>query len=89
MTADENRLMQAEMNAFCEMLNEKYGCDAIQILVTYMQDGATHCKKLGAGNWYARKAMCGEFVNDAEDVNLAVEIGKRVDPPSDGEGWKS
>ena len=37
--------------------------EAVQLLVTWTEDGGTYCAKRGIGNWYARKGMAQEMIN--------------------------
>lgn len=48
--------------------------DSVQILVSKCEEGYTRCIKRGAGNWYARHAMCQEFINTAQAIELAEAI---------------
>jgi hypothetical protein len=38
--------------------------DAVQILVSWTEEGATFHTKRGCGNWYARQGMCHAFVQE-------------------------
>lgn len=60
--------------------------DAVQIVATWQRDGGTSCIKRGAGNYYARKAMCEEFAKEDDARTLAREMP--APPPDDTEGWK-
>lgn len=83
--------MDLEINRMLFRLHEM-GFDAIQFLGSYMDGGKTICRKLGVGNFYARRAMCQEFIEQdlAQDQAAFISdaIGRRIDPPDDGESWK-
>ena len=52
--------------------------DAVQILVSWNEEGASFLAKRGAGNWYARQGMAHEFITSdiAQDAaeQLAVKL---------------
>lgn len=64
--------------------------DAVQVLVSWNEDGATTCVKRGAGNWYARQGMAHEFINaDVSQENAAALSRVLPQPPSDdSDSWK-
>lgn len=49
-------------------------CDAVQIMVSYNEEGTTHLLNKGAGNWYARQGMAHEFIGTNQAQNIAHEI---------------
>jgi len=49
--------------------------DAVQIIGSRLDSaGCTRCTMKGAGNWYARKAMCQEFVERDQARTVADAI---------------
>ncbi len=58
--------------------------DAVQIVVTGLRpNGGTFGFKRGSGNWYARQALCREFIQEAVSEEAAEQIAKKLDPPDD------
>lgn len=59
--------------------------DAVQIMVTWQENGLTKNICRGSGNWYARQGMAHEFINaDIAQENarqLAEELND--EPPDD------
>lgn len=63
-------------------LSEIY--DAVQIVGTWLSpDGCTNGQKRGSGNWYARQAMCREFIEESIQDDLSSKIADKLDPPDD------
>lgn len=64
--------------------------DAVQIVVSKIQpNGSTRCLKSGTGNWYARQAMCSEFVREDAAELGATTLAEKLNPPDSGDSWKS
>lgn len=61
-----------ELKVVAQTLGEHF--DAVQILVSFTEDGATHIWKPGCGNWFARQGMVHEFIN----TDIASENAKRI-----------
>jgi len=65
--------------------------DAVQILVSWNDNGQTTASYSGCGNWYARQGMAHEFINS----DVAQENARQMkgilpnNPPDNGESWKS
>lgn len=76
-------MTHAELNALVQPMLETLGehCDAIQIMMTWNEDGNTHRYKIGAGNWYARQGMAHEFINEDQAQTNAREISEAINPP--------
>lgn len=74
MTTDAQ--LDAALDAAMALLIEH--ADAIQILVSFEEQGSTYSTRRGAGNWHARQHMAWDFFNKAKSQTLAEEI-KRVE----------
>lgn len=79
----------------CEKLLEKIArelgeqFDAVQLMVSWNQEGMTYCTKRGAGNWYARQGMAHEFIQQDIAQEHANRIASKLEPPpDDAESWK-
>ncbi len=48
--------------------------DAVQILATWMDGGATKSLKPGSGNFYARQGLARELINEDMAQEIAVAI---------------
>lgn len=77
---EESVKLSALVQEFAEKLGEHF--DAVQILASRMtedanNDKATHCVCKGVGNWYARKGMAMEFIEDDIAQLHAVAIRNR------------
>jgi hypothetical protein len=83
MSSDEAKQICEELAA---KLSEHF--EAVQILVSWNEDGSTQCVKRGCGNFYARRAMASEFVEEDMAQIQAHEIVERLDPPDTSEAWK-
>lgn len=65
--------------------------DAVQIVASWCEEGSTGMSSGGAGNFYARRDMCREFVDGCAQKDLAHEISLALppqEPPEDSEAWK-
>lgn len=65
--------------------------EAVQIMVTWQENGQTFGLKRGVGNWYARVALAQEMISVDRSCDMAREIGKVLPHPADdddGENWK-
>lgn len=68
-------------------LGEHY--DAVQILVSWNEQGITSCGSYGTGNWYARQGMAHEFIQKDIAQENAAQLASKLEPPSDdSETWK-
>lgn len=68
-------------------LSEHFG--AVQIVTSrVLPDGTTATTFSGCGDWFARKALCQEFVERDQAHTLARSIAPPP-PPDDGEEWKA
>lgn len=65
--------------------------EAVQIMVTWQENGQTFGLKRGVGNWYARVAMAQEMVSIDRSCDMASQLSRVIskpEPPDDGDGWK-
>lgn len=71
------------------MLGEHF--DAVQIVVSYpagKDNQFTGYSARGCGNWFARLALCREFIASYREREQADQIAERINPPEEGEAWK-
>lgn len=61
-----------------ESLGEHF--DAVQIMVSWNEEGMTKMFKSGCGNWYARQGMAHEFINADVAQDAAIQIAKKLRP---------
>ncbi len=54
--------------------------DCVQIMVTRMDQGNTLCVKKGVGNWYARRGMAHEFIEQGIHEDAAEKIAEKLKP---------
>ena len=54
--------------------------DAVQIMVSYNDEGTTRASFNGCGNWYARQGMAHSFINTDIAQENALEIASRLNP---------
>ena len=81
MTADK---LQALLDSHAAALSEHLG--AVQIVASsVMPDGSTQGWRAGNGDWYARRALCQEFV----ELDQAELLSRRLNPPDEGDAWKA
>ena len=62
--------------------------EAVEIHVSWMDQGTTKCQHSGVGNWYARIQMAREFVEADHAEEQAVAIARNLEPPDDSTSWK-
>lgn len=63
--------------------------DAVQILVTWDEDGITKAKHCGRGNWWARMGLARNFIERDNAEDAATIFSEKLNPPDDGENWKN
>lgn len=81
---DASRLLEQAAAA----LGEHF--DAVQIVASRPMDGGgTACTKRGAGNFYARLAMCREFIENNSQGDAAEFLARKINPPDEGDDWKT
>lgn len=74
---DDPNKKAAELEKVVAMLSEHY--DAIQIVASeLLSNGSTRSIRRGSGNWYARRALCQEFVEMDQAQVMASELGKEI-----------
>lgn len=86
MNGDEAKKM---LDAMASRLGEHF--EAVQIMVTWQENGQTFGLKRGVGNWYARVALAQEMITVDMSCDMAHELSKVIPkppPPDDGEEWK-
>jgi hypothetical protein len=66
----------AILSSAVERLGEHF--DAVQILVSWNEQGQSHCMKSGAGNWYARQGMAHEFINQDVAQENAFQLANKL-----------
>jgi hypothetical protein len=54
-------------------------CDAVQVLASWSEDGCTHFRHVGSGNWYARQGMAQSFQKIDTAQENAQEIARVMD----------
>lgn len=64
-----------------DLLGEHF--DAVQVLVSYNEDGLTRCRHLGGGNWYARQGMAHDFIKCDDAQEVARQIAGAIQPSDD------
>lgn len=52
--------------------------DAVQVMMTWNEDGVTKRLFRGAGNWYARQGMAHEFITADANQDAAEQIADRL-----------
>lgn len=57
--------------------------DAVQIMVTWNENGNTRDCLRGAGNWHARQGMAHMFIERDVAQEHADCLGKQLNPPSE------
>lgn len=62
--------------------------DSVRIMATLHENGTTSAHSVGAGNWYAQKASCEEFLQRSKQQDQAGFIAEAMAPPEEGEEWK-
>lgn len=65
MNEEDLKMLEDLVSDFCRR-SQLYGCDAVQVLLS-SHDGAsqdTRILKDGRGNWYARKGLAQEFIDE-------------------------
>lgn len=55
--------------------------DAIQILVTWNDNGNSYSLARGSGNWYARQGLAHEFITKDVAQENARQISQAMQPP--------
>ncbi len=60
------------IEAIASQLSEHF--EAVQILVSFPQDGGTQGLNAGRGNWYARQGMAQEFLQREQAREIAYAI---------------
>ena len=89
MTVDQHKDLEKLMEDFCKRMTA-YGCDSVQVLasVTDAKEATTQAKRRGLGNWYARKGMAQEFI-DEDRTRTEEHIKENEFNDSEGsDDWK-
>jgi hypothetical protein len=53
---------------------------SVQILVSRVVEGQTHCVIKGSGDWYARQGLAHEFLNSSRDDDAMEKLAKQIKP---------
>jgi len=61
-----------KIDVACAELAEHF--DAVQICVSWMEDGVTKMAYRGRGNWYARQGMCHAIISTDKAKDIAHEL---------------
>lgn len=81
-----------EINEMLDNAASKLGehVNAVQILVSWTEEGITYAAKRGVGDWYARQGLVHEFINADIAVENAQQLARIMPKPDtdDGEEWK-
>lgn len=67
-----------ELQSITRNLGEHF--DAVQILVSFTEDGATQIWRPGCGNWHTRQGMAHNFIDADKTQDQAKEIAKAIHP---------
>jgi len=80
MEASGTETLTEEQKKLVEECNAKLGehFDAVQILVSWNEEGRTNMYKLGSGNWYARQGMAHDFINTDVAQEYAHQLGQQI-----------
>lgn len=54
--------------------------EVVQIFVSYVDETGTFSGARGSGNWYARKGLAQEFINQDTAQEIADAIARRMRP---------
>lgn len=57
---------------FARDLGEHF--DAVQVLVTWNEEGISKDFACGSGNWYARQGLAHEFITKNQSMSIAQEM---------------
>lgn len=73
---DRVAIIDKHLNALAEHF------DAVQIVACVLEpDGKTRSYKRGSGLWYARQALCSEFITEEQAEDQAIRIAAKLNPP--------
>lgn len=78
MSADEASEMLEKIVA---QLHEHF--EAVQIMVSWNEEGESRCQRNGAGNWYARIGMAREMILFDDAQIAARELAKVINGEDD------
>lgn len=78
-------MTHAELDEIVRPMMEQLGehCDSIQVLATWTEEGSTFRYKYGTGNWYARRGLAMEFIEQDQAQTTAKEIKEALHPDED------
>lgn len=54
--------------------------DAVQVLVSWVDEGATHFMPRGSGNWYSRQGMAKAYTDREISSETADQLASRLKP---------
>lgn len=72
------------LQTYAAQLGEHF--EAVQIMVSWNDEGLSKCVKRGCGNWYARQGMAHEFINADIAQENATQIADKLAPKVSDEG---
>lgn len=84
-------MTDTEIESYVERLAAELGehFEAVQIMVSWTENGKTKCKLRGSGNWYARQGMAHQLIQDDIANDTASCLAEKLHPPpDDSESWK-
>jgi hypothetical protein len=74
---------QALLDSTTAKLSEHFG--SVQIVASIVEpNGGTRSYRSGSGDWYARRALCQEFV----ELDQADTMARKLNPPDEDDKWK-
>lgn len=80
---------EAYLSRVADQLAER-GFDAVQIVASRIEpEGETRSFMRGAGNWFARRALCQHFIEHDQADTQARTLGPVINPPDEGDKWKA
>lgn len=83
MSTDE---LRAHLQHVAAQLGEH--CNAVQILASVHADGGgTKAIKVGVGDWYSRRGLAMEFIEEDAAATLAHHLAPKINPPDPPEDW--
>ena len=73
MTDEEKRLL---ISRVATQLGDHF--DAVQIMASWKEEGDTRYQYWGQGNWFARKGMAHQFLEEEHGRVIGHEVGKVI-----------
>lgn len=76
-----NEEVEKMVNGAVDRLGEHF--EAVQILVSWQDEGATFSLFRGTGNWFSRQGMAQSFINNDVAQDNARQIAEQLEPGDD------